>query len=118
MHFDINGTLYAADPHNNGKTAHDVISTFIAEKYLGKWDETLEKPICFYDYVKFNLCPNPDNDLAIKNAQNVFYSRVLEEFKERGYPQLATAQNDYDKAMAAQKKQEEKHNTIVVRSFF
>jgi hypothetical protein len=114
LNFDINGTLIALDTNNDNKQNHDVVSTFIAEKYKDIWDSSLTKPISYYDYVKFHQLPNPSNSLEIKTLQKEVLSKTIEDFKERKFSQFDSAQCDYDAAMTALKVQK----TIVFNSFF
>lgn len=114
LNFDINGTLIAVDANNDNKQNHDVVCGFIADKYKWTWDPSISTPISYCEYVKYYLCPNPENLLSVKTQQKELFSDTLKAFEAMNFPQVKEAQEDYEAAMAAVKAQE----SPVFRSFF
>lgn len=98
LYFDVNKTVIGFDKQGK-KTAHDAINSAIAEKIFDYWDESLESPISYHDYVKYHLLPNPENSEDIKLQQKVKICGFLEFLKQSNHPEFLRTKAVYDQAI-------------------
>lgn len=102
LHFDINKTLIATD-ETTKKTAEETVSEEIAKRVMGCWDESVQEPMSYIDYVKERLAPNPHRSPEIKLKQREAIKNVMQHLKEREHPDYRKMQDLYNRAMASLK---------------
>ena len=105
LHFDINRTLIACDKVQQ-KSVRDVIVNTLADQTEGLWGSQLTHPICYSDYVKHHLFPNPTLSKEIKKKQKEEICRFLDVMREQEHPLYPTLQRKYDQALSKLNQQE------------
>ncbi len=102
LHFDVNKTLIATDEGTH-KTIEDVLNELLAEKYISRWDETLEEEISFDSYVRQVLVPGSHDDLLLRALRRKYLDHFLDYLHEHAHPLYEQVFMDYETALAVLK---------------
>ncbi|MDN3506675.1 MAG: hypothetical protein P0S96_05555 [Simkaniaceae bacterium] len=113
LHFDVNETLIAIDKAGQ-KTAHDVVSTSIANRVKAVWDESISQPISYSDYIRHHKLENRTASSVVKKEQDALISKVLTVLEAQDHPDLEEMQDLYAKAMHTLENQK----TLIFPSFY
>jgi hypothetical protein len=113
LHFDINRTLIATDKVSR-KSQEDILNEAIADKVYDRWDDSIDDPISYSDYVKHHICPDKERNPAVKNKQKELLSKTLTVLEERNHPLYRDVLQVYERSLEVLKSQK---NTIF-SSFF
>ena len=108
LHFDMNGTIIAIDAAG-GKTNHEAVMAALADAYTARWDDKLDHPISYSEYVNEYLLPNKSKQERHEQIFN--FLLYLDKRKE---PKAQQAHEQYEQAIA--KLQHQK--TLILSSFY
>ncbi len=94
LHLDINKTLIATDKAAN-LDSDKVITYSLACFTFDTWDESIEEPISYTEYVKFHKVPNPNHDKKVKKEQYKTISRFLDYLEKNNHPAFEKVQEQF-----------------------
>src|ERR1700730_7016774 len=94
LHFDINKTLIASDKTENN-SIENVINELLCRKYSACWDETLQEPITFDEYVRMVLLPGAEHDVKLKEERLVYLVHFIDHLRSHHHPLYHTVLEEY-----------------------
>jgi hypothetical protein len=97
LYFDINKTLIASDKAGN-KSVEDVLNELLAEKYQFCWDESLQEPMTFNEYVDKVLLPGAKHHPELRNQRKFYLQHFINYLREHDHPLYQMALQDYETA--------------------
>lgn len=98
LHFDVNGTIMAADMAQ-GRGNESSILQEIAKETITQW-ESGGKEQNFRDYVDQVILPGDEvKDQSLKRSRRKHYETILSHMKETQHPQYPTVKNRFDLIM-------------------
>jgi len=115
INMDVNGTIIFGGSSGRRTPEQSAILALV-DDYRSKWDETINEPISFSEYINVKF-PGSSADVQLKKKRDQAKFAFLTFLEETNHPLWEVAQKTYDK-MVKQLELQQKSGNSVFNSFY